>query len=169
MKRGSGLKKEVFQKIYEQSHTALYLYAFSLTHDRDDAEDLVSETFVKAFLSYSGEGNFQAWLFRTLKNTFIDECRKKKRFVHVDESFMDVLSTEKDALNQTEERKQWLYRQIYLLSETERNVILLTIHSGLRDAEIAELMHISIQNLRVIRHRTVSRLKQLAKKEGMYE
>lgn len=169
MTRGNGLKKDVFQKVYEQFHTALYLYAFSLTHNRDDAEDLTSETFVRAFLSYRGEGNIQAWLFRTLKNTFIDECRKKKRFVHIDESFMDVLKDEKDALKQTEERKQWLYTEIYLLSETERNVILLTMHSGLKDAEIAQLLHISVQNLRVIRHRTINRLKQLAEKEKAHE
>lgn len=60
--------------------SALYNYAFYLTKDEDDANDLVQETFVKAFRfmeSYQEGTNVKAWLFKIMKNGFINEYRKK--------------------------------------------------------------------------------------------
>ena len=62
---------------------ALKFFAKQLTHDEDDAQDLLQETFVKA-LSYKDyyreKSNFKAWLFTIMKNTFINQYRKKTRF-----------------------------------------------------------------------------------------
>lgn len=59
----------------------LYKSALRLTRSVEDAEDLVQETYLKAFKYYSkfSEGtNFKAWLFKIMKNTFINIYRKKK-------------------------------------------------------------------------------------------
>ena len=47
--------------IYKKYYTPLFLFAFSLTKNKEDAEDLVANAFVKAFLSYQ-KGNLKAWL-----------------------------------------------------------------------------------------------------------
>lgn len=59
----------------------LYKSALRLTRSVEDAEDLIQETYLKAFKYYSkfSEGtNFKAWLFKIMKNTFINSYRKKK-------------------------------------------------------------------------------------------
>jgi RNA polymerase sigma-70 factor (ECF subfamily) len=60
----------------------MYAAAFRMTRNRADAEDLVQETFAKAFGSFHQfrEGtNLKAWLYRILTNTFINSYRKKQR------------------------------------------------------------------------------------------
>ncbi|MCC6133461.1 MAG: sigma-70 family RNA polymerase sigma factor [Acidobacteria bacterium] len=55
--------------------------ALRLTGSRQDAEDLVQDTYLKAFAHYGGfeEGtNLRAWLFRILKNTFINSYRRQR-------------------------------------------------------------------------------------------
>ena len=52
----------------------LYNFAHWLTHDRDEAEDLVQETYAKAlrgFSSFEPGTNFRAWMYRILRNTFL--------------------------------------------------------------------------------------------------
>ena len=61
---------------------SLFAAAMRLTRDRTDAEDLVQETFLRAYRGFSGftEGtNLKAWMYRILTNTFINTYRKKKR------------------------------------------------------------------------------------------
>ncbi|HLY34903.1 MAG TPA: sigma-70 family RNA polymerase sigma factor, partial [Jatrophihabitantaceae bacterium] len=60
----------------------LYAAAMRMTRNPADAEDLVQETFVKAFAAFHQfeEGtNLKAWLYRILTNTFINNYRKKQR------------------------------------------------------------------------------------------
>ncbi len=59
---------------------ALYAFAFHLTGNEEDSNDLVQETCLKAYKSldtYQRGTNGKAWLFRILKNTFINEYRRK--------------------------------------------------------------------------------------------
>ena len=71
-------------ELYADYETRLRSFAVSLTHDPDRADDLVQETFIRAMahLPLLGQLNHhqrQAWLFRTLKNRFIDEQRREQR------------------------------------------------------------------------------------------
>lgn len=61
---------------------ALYGAALRMTANRQDAEDLVQETYLKAIRNlhrYREDGNCKAWLFRILTNTYIDRYRKARR------------------------------------------------------------------------------------------
>ena len=59
----------------------LYKSALRMTRSVEDAEDLIQETYLKAYKYYArfSEGtNFKAWLFKIMKNTFINTYRKRK-------------------------------------------------------------------------------------------
>ena len=85
-------------KIFEEEllphMDALKTFAYHLTFDDDDAEDLVQETYMKAyrFIDKYNEGtNAKAWLFKILKNAYINQYRKKvKRPTKVD--FEEIIS-----------------------------------------------------------------------------
>ena len=74
--------KTKFSEQAMQFMDALYTAALRLTHNAADAEDLVQETYLKAYRAYGSfeEGtNLRAWLYRILTNTFINNYRSKKR------------------------------------------------------------------------------------------
>lgn len=75
-------KDALFEKEFMPLLDSLYNFAYRLTLDEDDANDLVQETFLKAyrfFGSYEQGTNAKAWLFRILKNSFINDFRKKSK------------------------------------------------------------------------------------------
>lgn len=61
---------------------SLYNFAFRLTQEADDAKDLVQDTYLRAYRfidSFQQGTNAKAWLFRILKNSFINDYRKRKK------------------------------------------------------------------------------------------
>lgn len=61
---------------------SMYNFAYRLTYDEDDAKDLVQETYLKAYRfinSFRQGSNAKAWLYRILKNSFINDFRKKSK------------------------------------------------------------------------------------------
>src|SRR4051812_12557587 len=75
-------KDAQFEKEFMPLIGSLYNFAYRLTLDEDDANDLVQETYMKAyrfFDSYEQGTNAKAWLFRILKNSFINDFRKKSK------------------------------------------------------------------------------------------
>jgi RNA polymerase sigma-70 factor (ECF subfamily) len=73
-------KGEIFNHEFLPHINSMYNFAYRLALDRDDAKDLVQDTYFKAFRfieSFQRGTNAKAWLFRILKNSFINEYRKK--------------------------------------------------------------------------------------------
>ena len=67
-------KSDLFEELAMPLFDQLYNFAHWLTRNRDEAEDLVQETYVKAlrgFSSFQLGTNFRAWIFRILRNTFL--------------------------------------------------------------------------------------------------
>ncbi|MBT8190545.1 MAG: sigma-70 family RNA polymerase sigma factor [Saprospiraceae bacterium] len=85
---------EIFEKELLPHIDALKTFAFHLTYDEDDANDLVQETYLKAhrFIDRYIQGtNAKAWLFKILKNAYINHYRKRsKQPTRVD--FEDIVS-----------------------------------------------------------------------------
>ena len=74
--------KRIFEKEFMPHLDAMYNFALKLTGDEDDAQDLVQDTCLKAyrFVNSFEPGTYaKAWLFRILKNSFINDYRKKSR------------------------------------------------------------------------------------------
>lgn len=75
-------KDKLFEMELLPHLSSLYNFAYSLTSNQDDSDDLVQETFLKAYKflnSYQSGTNAKAWLFRILKNSFINDYRKSSK------------------------------------------------------------------------------------------
>ena len=75
-------KASIFDTEFMTHVDSMYNFAYRLTFDEDDAKDLVQDTYMKAFRfinSFERGTNAKAWLFRILKNSFINEFRKKSK------------------------------------------------------------------------------------------
>ncbi|AEL26302.1 sigma-70 family RNA polymerase sigma factor [Cyclobacterium sp. 1_MG-2023] len=75
-------KNNIFDHEFMPHIDSMYNFAYRLTFDEDDAKDLVQDTYLKAYRfinSFEKGTNAKAWLFRILKNSFINEYRKKSK------------------------------------------------------------------------------------------
>jgi RNA polymerase sigma-70 factor (ECF subfamily) len=71
---GAGPQSDLFEEMAMPLFDQLYNFAHWLTQNRDEAEDLVQETYTKAlkgFSSFQLGTNFRAWMYRILRNTFL--------------------------------------------------------------------------------------------------
>ncbi|MFH6984003.1 sigma-70 family RNA polymerase sigma factor [Marinoscillum sp. 108] len=75
-------RKNIFDNEFLPHLDAMYNFAYRLTFDQDDAKDLVQDTFMKAYRfinSFQQGTNAKAWLYRILKNSFINDFRKRSK------------------------------------------------------------------------------------------
>ncbi|TDW08049.1 RNA polymerase sigma-70 factor (ECF subfamily) [Breznakia blatticola] len=158
------------EKIYVRYKQQLFLYALSLTKSKEKAEDLTSETIVRAILSYDYKNpNIEFWLFRVLKNLYIDTVRKDKFLIDTNKYNVDWVQDPYDATATyiKNEQTRWLYSKIYELAQRERDIMLLSLTSNLSDNEIACHFELEVNTMRMIRYRVKEKLKQIAKKEKL--
>ena len=162
------MDNSTLSEAYSLYYRPLFSYALFLTRNHAEAEDLVSETFVKAILSWNGKGNLRAWLFRVLKNQFIDEMRRKKIIADTPQEYLlnlpDPGLKDREESEQYMEEQKWLAGQLRMMNPADQELMVLTLYSGMKDAEIAAQLNMSIENLRVRRHRIKHALIKAAKR-----
>ncbi len=180
-------KDRIFNKEFLPQMDALYNFAFHLTLDEDDANDLVQETFLKAYRfieSYQQGTNAKAWLFKILKNGFINEYRKKTKQpskVDYDEvaSFHDTDDEgHVEYLDLRHELFQGMLgdevtRALNQLPVDFKTIILLCDIEEFSYEEIAKIIDIPIGTVRSRLHRARNilkeKLREYAQKEGFKE
>jgi RNA polymerase sigma-70 factor, ECF subfamily len=140
----------------------LRLYALSLTHDRDRANDLVQETVMKALAgraSFKPGTNFSGWIFRIQRNEFISSLRRLKPTVPIDTAVADSLTQRPTQENGLVMRE--FLRAFGQLSAGQREALVLAVVEGQPYDTIAEHVGVSIGTIksRVSRARaTLARL-----------
>lgn len=114
----------------------------------------MANTFVKALTTFRA-GNIQAWMYKVLRNEFLDMQKKNKYEADPDERLLDIIPALDDTYDSflKNEQLKWIYNQIGKLHGLEREVMLLTLQTDYKDDQIAEILGISVSNVRVIRHR----------------
>lgn len=162
------MQQDEWKLIYETYHKSLYLYALSLTGNKHDAEDLVQETFVKAFLSYKYAGNLKSWLVTVLRNEFLNHLKHHKKEILDDGKVMLTLNApQPDMLAEliANEDRRTLFIAIQTLPPKMKEVLIESVYFRMTDAEIAKLHSTTKENIRKIRSRAKQQLlKQM--KEG---
>ena len=159
--------QDEWKLIYETYYRALYLYALSLSGNRHDAEDLLQETFVKAFLSYEGGGSIKYWLITVLRNEFYTVQRKRKREV-LEEQIADREEASKEDILASfieKEERRMLFMEIQKLPIQMREVLMESVYFHMEDSDIAKLHGWTKENVRKIRSRAKQKLIEQMKEE----
>lgn len=184
MSHTASKKQQAFNKEVLPHLDAMYNYALRLTGDQSDAEDLVQDTIVKAFRffdSYEKGTNAKAWLFRILKNSFINNYRKHQK--HPQEVDYDEVSSYYETVRaertDTSNLENLIFRNLMddnftkalaRLPEDFRTVVLLCDVDGFTYEEISNMLDVPIGTIRSRLHRGRNLLKtelyEIAKTRG---
>lgn len=138
----------------------LFKTALRLTRSAEDAEDLLQETYLKAYRHYASfqpGTNLKAWLFKILKNTFINEYRRRKQlpaqvdFAELEETFESaVVSTDSRAIRTPEDEvmeatlDSEVRGALTALPHNYKVVVLLADIEGYAYKEIADILAIPV-------------------------
>ncbi len=156
-----------FEKEAVPHMDAVYNFALRMTSDEDDADDLVQETYMKAFRffdKFESGTNCKAWLFRILKNSFINDYRKQKKepnkvdYDDVQNFYENIKSDEVESRHYELDAFSSLLdddvsKAIAELPEDFRTVIILNDIEGFTYEEIADFVDIPVGTVRSRLHR----------------
>jgi len=165
--KSSTVNHEEYEKEIIPHTAALFNYAMRITGDSDDADDLVQETLLKAFRffdKFEKGTNSKAWLFRILKNSYINEYRRQVKepnkvdYEDVQNFYENIKATdiktqhyEEDAFNNLLDDN--ISNAITKLPEDFRTVIILSDIEGYTYEEIADFVDCPVGTVRSRLHR----------------
>lgn len=167
-------KQSIFNQEFMPHINAMYNFAYRLTLDSDDSKDLLQDTYLKAYRfidSFQQGTNAKAWLFRILKNSFINDYRKKsKEPSKVDYQEVESYYNSEDVDRQitpdlrVEALQDMIGDEISValnsLDVDFRTVIILCDLEGFKYEEMAKILDIPIGTVRSRLHRARNLLKE---------
>ncbi|HUI10774.1 MAG TPA: sigma-70 family RNA polymerase sigma factor [Bacteroidota bacterium] len=167
MKKQASEKQRSFEREALPHTDLLYNYALRMTNNPADADDLVQETYLKAYRfwdSYEQGTNIRAWLFRILKNSYINRYRKEVRepdYVEYDD-VKSVYAIRHDASPEPNDLQESMFGNllddeitgaIAALPDEFRTVVILCDIEALTYEEVAAFMECPLGTVRSRLHR----------------
>lgn len=149
-----------FERVYQEQKNSVYGYLYYMTQDRQTAEDLSQETFLKVYLGrkkYKGNCSEKTWCLTIACNTFLSFARKKKPELIL-EAYPELSSPydnmPEERLIEQENRLE-IVSVFSFLNADDRTVLLLRDYERLPYAEIANIMGLSesVVKVRIYRAR----------------
>ena len=143
-----------------------YTVALRIVGNREDAEEIAQDAFVKAYQSlnsFKGNAKFSTWLFKIVYNASISKTRKKK-VVNVDLGHEIIQNYTEDeiyeSLNKIDMNEQQVLvkKVIDSLDPVESALINLYYFENLPTEEIADILNLGISNVKVKLHRTRAKM-----------
>ena len=148
-----------FLTLYESYATEVYRFAFWLTGDSTEAEDVTSETFIRAWVKRNGirTETLKAYLFTIARNVYLGHQRKRKHHVALDDVYPDP-APGPDKLVESQLELLRVQRVLQALPEIDRAAFILRVQHELPYAEIARVLGLSLTATKVKVHRVRKKL-----------
>lgn len=171
-----GLKEE-WAEIYQSQVGHVFRFLMYFLGNREDAEDLTQETFIKAFNGwerFDGRSGVRTWLTAIARNLALDRLRKKQRTQLLQRLLRHTTQVEAvelppEVLTQDESKRE-LYAAIQTLKPDYRAVVILKGIQEVENAEAALILGWSESKVRVTFHRAIKALGlQMGKEEVGHE
>jgi RNA polymerase sigma factor (sigma-70 family) len=174
----SGMEKDrIFEEEFLPHIHSIYNFAYHITFNEDDAKDLVQETYLKSYRfveSFQKGTNAKAWLFRILKNSFINEFRKRSKeppkvdYLEVESHYNSdevhqLLTSDLRVESIKEMMGDEVSNALNSLDVDFRTVIILCDLEGFSYDEMSKILDIPIGTVRSRLHRARNQLKEKLK------
>lgn len=135
------------ENLYGQFRSDLLTYCTAMTKSRASAEDLVQETYLRAFTHWDdvedlSANQCRAWLYKTARNLFIDQVRKQSRETPAMEEQLALASFEEDLSEAA------VAQLIGRLPDTEQSIFYLRYFEGYNSKELGELFALPSATIR---------------------
>ena len=152
-----------FDALYRGARDDVFAYVATLLGDRSAAEDVTATAFERAYRrrrTYkAARGTQRAWLFGIARNAALDELRRRKRSAALTAEPADDAPAPEDAADAAL-RRAALRTALAGLAPRERELIALKFHAGLDNAELANVLGVSVSNAGTMLHRAVTKLRK---------
>lgn len=162
------MDSRLIKELYEMYHRELYLYIYSLSRNREVTEDLLQETFLKAILSLpDSHTNVRAWFYTVARNLYFNFAKKEKSKVNLDE-IRETPSAEPTMIDNiiADESRRLCFEALQKLSGAKREVLILQYFGGLSQKEIAAVLHLTPENVRMLSYRGKKELRKFMEESG---
>lgn len=150
-------ENQAFDVLLRRHQARVYSYIYSVVKNRDVADDIFQETFVKAIMTirqgrYAESGKFSAWISRIAHNLIIDYYRQEKseNTLSADDESVDVLNRREHADTNIEDAMvneqihDDVRRIIEALPDNQREVLMMRYYKDMSFKEIADVTNVSI-------------------------
>ncbi len=155
-----------FEELVDATHRQVYTLALRLVGDRQEAEDVAQEAYLRVFRGLSGfrgESAIETWLYRIVTNAAMNQLRRKGRFGDLAAEPQDLEDAAAETVADTERvaDRDELDRALARLPEAARMVVVMKDMYGLTCEEIGRELGVSEGAIKVRLHRARRRLKDL--------
>lgn len=164
------LEEKLIKQLYHEYGKELFLYLYSMCKQKELAEDLLQETFLKAILALpDSHTNMRAWLYKVARNLYYNLYKRNKREIYDEEYLKKISKSEIDEFLEryiSRQETRILYAAMQKLSPAKREVLELQYIGQMPLKEIAKVLQMSQENVRVLSHRAKKDLKKLMEVHG---
>ena len=163
----------VFGVLVDRYKEMIFTLALKMIKNREEAEEVSQDTFIKIYNSlnkFKGDSKFSTWIYKIAYNTCLDRLKKNKKeenSISIDEFSDHLVKTLDNALSALEEkeRKQTIQNCLNLLSREENFLLTLYYFDDQNLDEIAKVMGINSNNVKVKLFRSRKKLAVILKKQ----
>lgn len=159
--------RKAFMRVTQLYQRNVFLLAYSFFHNKEDALDVVQETFLRFYQKahlYKKGRNFKNWLLQITKNICIDYYRKNyrgnnsfNREHNLDDMNIPVNDSNDSLLSS--DLKRIFIRSLQELSERQRMIFVMKHYNQFQYKEIAQILNIAVGTVKSIHHKAVQKLR----------
>jgi RNA polymerase sigma-70 factor (ECF subfamily) len=156
-----------FGDLFDRHSTAVYRFAYSLTHDHTEAQELVQETFVTAWkrladIRLAGD-SMLPWLIVTTRNHALNMRRAQRRHdaLPLDELIRSEGSDREIQQQSQRDELEWVFAAVRQLSDTDQRIVELCLYEGRSYKEAALQLGLSVGGVTKRVERTRTRLRSM--------
>ncbi len=173
-------EEEALEILIGRYQQKIFSYILTIVHDKDLAEDLFQDTFIKVIHTlragtYKEEGKFNQWIMRITRNLIIDYFRKSQKMAYVENNnnkadIFEFFSEPSVSVEQhmiTEQINDSLRELILLLPEEQKEVLMMRLYQDMSFKEIAEVTNVSINTALGRMRYAILNLRKLVKEKNI--